>query len=88
MATEMSIELTGRDGVTTVDADPYLVCGVVYKEIHLEILNGHRSGAITREIQEAKRTRPQSQTRSRTRRSTLRRHYSYTGSEKKQLCMI
>jgi hypothetical protein len=39
MATEMNIELTGRDGVTTVDADTYLVYSVVYKEIHLEMLN-------------------------------------------------
>jgi hypothetical protein len=45
MAKEMSFELAGRDGETTVDTDPYLVCGVIYKEIHLEILDCLRPSA-------------------------------------------
>jgi hypothetical protein len=36
---EISVELTGRDGVTTFNADPDLVRRVVYKEIYLKILN-------------------------------------------------
>jgi hypothetical protein len=38
-AAEMSVELTGRNGIITVDAYLDLVSCVVYKEIYLEILN-------------------------------------------------
>lgn len=36
MAAEMSVELTGRDGVTTVSTDSDLVRFVICKEIHFE----------------------------------------------------
>jgi hypothetical protein len=39
MAAEISVELTGRDGIITVDVYLDLVSCVVYKEIYLEILN-------------------------------------------------